>query len=334
MTIEIIPTQPDSLDLIARELARDPHLKSRHTQRGYAADLAAFEAWRSGRILSKLLVEEYAAELQAAGRSPNTINRILAAIRWWARCVADLAQEDTILLADQVEIFTKQANRVAMISNVKGIRPRKGRQITSAELAALMQTCEVDPHPAGVRDAAMIALAWATGCRRDEIASLTLADFMPSGDALGTPEGADTGDLLIKGKGDKVRLMYIYNGVYFALVDWLAIRGRDPGPLFCAINKGNRIQTEQTVSGEAMRQILNNRIEQAVVNPMTWHDFRRSFAGNLLDGGTDLVTVQKLMGHVSPTTTSNYDRRGGEVNRMAVKALFVPYHSKGKRGTP
>jgi site-specific recombinase XerD len=61
------------------------------------------------------------------------------------------------------------------------------------------------------------------------------------------------------------------------------------------------------------------------VNPLTWHDFRRTFAGNLLNGGSDLVTVQKLMGHASPTTTSNYDRRGDEVNRNAERALFVPY---------
>jgi integrase len=41
---------------------------------------------------------------------------------------------------------------------------------------------------------------------------------------------------------------------------------------------------------------------------------------------TDLVTVQKLAGHSDPRTTSNYDRRGDEMKRKAVKTLFVPYH--------
>jgi len=59
-----------------------------------------------------------------------------------------------------------------------------------------------------------------------------------------------------------------------------------------------------------------------------WSDFRRTFAGNLLDNGNDLVTVQKLMGHASPTTTANYDRRGEEVRRKASKTLHVPYQQR------
>jgi site-specific recombinase XerD len=55
------------------------------------------------------------------------------------------------------------------------------------------------------------------------------------------------------------------------------------------------------------------------------HDFRRTFAGNLLDSGNDLVTVQKLMGHASPTTTAAHDRCGEEVKRRASRSLHVPY---------
>jgi len=83
-----ITTLPDA---ITQELGRDPSLKSDHSKRAYRADLAAFERWRSGRPITRLLVEQYAAELQALGLSPNTINRRLAAIRWWARRLVDLA---------------------------------------------------------------------------------------------------------------------------------------------------------------------------------------------------------------------------------------------------
>lgn len=67
-------------------------------------------------------------------------------------------------------------------------------------------------------------------------------------------------------------------------------------------------------------------------NPSPWHDFRRSCAGNLLDGGIDLATVQKLTGHSSPITTSDYDRRGEDVKKRAVRTLYVPYKRQRAKG--
>ena len=66
------------LTTIENELTRDPHLASNNTKRGYRYDLTAFEAWRQHRPVTEVLVEEYAAHLQAEGRSPKTINRVLA----------------------------------------------------------------------------------------------------------------------------------------------------------------------------------------------------------------------------------------------------------------
>ena len=185
-----------------------------------------------------------------------------------------------------------------------------------------MQACQADETPAGARDAAIIALAWATGARRSELAELQLSNFIKTAD--------DEGDLTIHGKGDKTRTVYIYNGAAAALADWLTLRGNDDGPLFYAVNKGGRVIVGHGVSDEALAQMLGKRAEQAQVENITWHDFRRSFAGNLLDNGNDLVTVQKLMGHSSPTTTSNYDRRGDEIKRKASKSLHVPYHKRAR----
>ncbi len=71
-----------TLRQIKREIERDPQLKSDNTKRGYLHDLGAFEEWRAGRPMTKLLVEEYVAKLQAETKSPNTINRVLASVRW------------------------------------------------------------------------------------------------------------------------------------------------------------------------------------------------------------------------------------------------------------
>lgn len=305
------------------EIKRDPRLKSLHTQRGYLHDLAAFENWRAGRPATRLLVEQYAAELQESRLSPTTINRKLAALRWYARRLAALAQERIPASAEDARYqaaIVAQAERIAATPGVRGTRQQKGRHISPGELAALMAACENDTTPAGLRDSALIALAWSTGLRRDELGGLVLADWTP---------GADSdGDLIVRGKGDKVRSAYVYNGAYSALVDWLTIRGNDPGPVFCVIGKGGKIHQAESLTGESLRLVLDKRRNQAGVKPLTWHDFRRTFAGNLLDNGQDLATVQKLMGHSSPITTSNYDRRGEEVKRKAIKTLHVPYRGR------
>jgi site-specific recombinase XerD len=302
---------------------RDPRLKSIHTRRGYLADLESFEEWRNGRYLTRSLVEEFAAMLQSAGRSPNTINRKLSAIRWYARRL--------VMLIEEIPAFTDQeqrqraemiaqAERVASVDDVRGERELRGRHLGAGELQALMAACENDPTPAGARDAAIFALSWVAGLRRDEIAGLAIEDYQRV--------DRSSADLKVRGKGDKPRTAYLFEGAYRALVDWLKIRGDQPGSIFCVIDKGGNLDVDHHLSGEAMRLILEKRIEEAKTQHLTWHDFRRTFAGNLLDAGTDLATVQKLMGHKDPTTTSNYDRRGEEVKRRAVKTLFVPYRGR------
>ncbi len=317
----ITTKQTAILTQIERELARDPRLKSHNTRRGYRTDLQAFEVWRNGRATTKLLVEEYAAMLQDAGKAPNTINRALASIRWWVRKVGDLSYEDSTLTRETREEITIQAARVASIEDVTGTRKQKGRHISTGELDALMTVCGNDQTTTGARDAAITALAWVTGARRSELASLTLEDW--------TQTEPEAGEITIRGKGDKTRDGFIEDGALDALQDWLTIRGSEPGPLFYAIRKGGHVQIGKSLSGESLSQTLAKRQKQAKISKKTtWHDFRRTFAGNLLDGGTDLVTVSKLMGHSTPGITAMYDRRGKETQRRAIKTLHVPYRKR------
>jgi site-specific recombinase XerD len=310
-----ITTQSKTRELIPQLLENDPRLISKHTTRQYKSDLFDFEDWRDGRTLTKTLVESYAAKLQAEGKSPNTINQRLAAIRWYARKMSDLA----IDYQDDPEL-ARQAARVATVKDVKGERPERGRHIEQGELSGLIDACTSDSSPAGIRDAAIIALAWSTGLRRDEISRIELSDL--------TNRNEDGLDIAIVGKGGKVRVAYVNDGALAAILDWLQLRGNEPGRLFVEVNKAGKIG-QGKLSGEALRLMLEKRSKQAKLSkPIAWHDFRRTFAGNLWDAKIDGSTIQKLMGHASQNQTAKYDRRPEATRRAAVKVLHVPYTRK------
>ena len=74
--------------------------------------------------------------------------------------------------------------------------------------------------------------------------------------------------------------------------------------------------------------MLDRRAEQAGVKSLGWHDLRRTVAGDLLDGGTDIATVAKVLGHASVQTTVRYDRRDSRAVEKALRARHVPYRRR------
>ncbi len=235
--------------------------------------------------------------------APGTVNLCLSALRGVAREAYGLR-----LMSGE------DYQRLLLVKGVRGERLPAGRCLASGEIAALMAACARDQSPAGVRDAAIVGCLYVGGLRRSEIGTLQRADYNP-----------DTGDLVVRGKGDKERMVHINNGAGAAMRDWLALRGDDPGQLFWPINKGGRLHLGR-LSGQAVYGIVRKRASEAGVKAFSPHDLRRTFVGDLLDAGADVVTVQQLAGHASVTTTQRYDRRPEEARRKAAGLLHLPYY--------
>ncbi|MDP9352345.1 MAG: hypothetical protein M3P51_12490, partial [Chloroflexota bacterium] len=98
--------------------------------------------------------------------SPATANTALATLRGVLKAAADLGY-----MSDQE---FRACMRVRLIG---GEQLLAGRPARPAEIAALLDACERDPSPAGVRDAAIIAVLHGTGMRRAELAALEVRDY-------------------------------------------------------------------------------------------------------------------------------------------------------------
>lgn len=303
------------------EIERDPRLKSAHTRRQYRAALGTFEAWRNGRIYSRTLVEEYAADLHKAGKSPDTIKQAIAVIKWWIRRCIELAHEQ--LPREQAEEFEYKVSRILAIEEkavAKGKRLPAGRHVEIFELTALLEACVSDPSPAGVRDTAMFGIVSHTATRNEELRAITIADITY------TQSGADI--KIQHGKGDKAREISVDGDTLAALNAWIDLRGVAKGPLFCPIRRGGNIAAGHPISYEATRQILYKRFIQSTLSKsFTWHDFRRTVVGMLFDNGVDVSTAMGITGHVDAQTIMKYDRRPANRRKEALQGISIPYKS-------
>lgn len=267
---------------------------------GNAADPMLID-WASLRYQHTAAIRVRLAEVYR----PATANKILSALRGTLREAWRLG----LMSADDL-------HRAIDLKRIKGETLPAGRELSRGEIKALMHACSQDPTPAGTRDAAIIALMYSTGLRRDEVVELSIDDYDP-----------ETGDLVIHGKRNKDRSAYLENGQYEAMRDWLAIRGTEEGPLFLAINKGGKIHGGKLTS-QAIYNMLFKRAQEAEVKSFSPHDLRRTWITHQIANGADLVTLSKLAGHSDVKTTARYDRSPEDAKRKVAGLIHVPYKSR------
>lgn len=238
-----------------------------------------------------------------SGYAPSTANKTLAAVRGVLRQAFALGQIDP-----------ERYQRAISVRSVRGERLARGRAVTQDELKMMFAACDVSTV-AAARDAALLAVAYGAGLRRSEINRLDLSDYDKA-----------TGKLIIRGKGNKERLAYATNGSLLALAKWTSVRGSHPGPLFLPVNKADRIE-HRRMTEQAVYMILRRLGQKAKIEKFSPHDLRRTFIGDLLDAGADIVTVQALAAHASVSTTARYDRRPERTRQRAAEMIHVPFLS-------
>ena len=218
---------------------------------GGDADIDTF-AWASLRFSHTTALRAALGRAVTEGRyAPATANKHLAALR------------GALKMAWRMEMMTTDDYlRAVDLRPIAGSRLPAGRDVAHGELDALLATCGVDDRPAGIRDGAVIALAYLSGLRRGELAALQRADV-----------DVDPPALRVIGKGGKERLVPLSPTVGPFLEAWLELRGDSPGPFFCPIDRAGTLRLPRAMTGEAIRQLLGRRRLAAGLAAMSPHDF-------------------------------------------------------------
>ncbi len=267
---------------------------ARNTRLAYGRDLLDFADWaeRHGHALVTLgreQVEAYLIGCDAQGLSKATRARRLSSIRQLYRFAHDEGWRD-----DNPALRLKGPGKAASLP----------KTLSQDEVVRLLDAARIYGRTPSerLRNIALMEILYATGLRVTELVSL--------------PQAAVRGDprmILVRGKGNKERMVPLSPPARTAIADWLQILDQEaeilqksgkavPRQLFPGRGAEGHL-TRQNFFAMIKAIALRAGIDPARVTP---HVLRHAFATHLLQGGADLRVIQTLLGHADVATTEIY----------------------------
>lgn len=246
----------------------------------------------------------------AATMKKNTQNYHLIALRRFLKYL--MKRGVPALSPDRIELAKVGQRQLELITSGEldkllqaPLRDKKGERLTNPDVAAL-------------RDKAILELFFSTGLRLAELCSLN-SDLDISRD-----------EFSIRGKGEKIRVVFLSDSAREALRTYLAARKDMDEPLFVPLsrNKGKGTdkhgQSGRLTPRSIERMVKQYAIQAGISRKVTPHVLRHSFATDLLENGADIRSVQVMLGHANIQTTQIYTH----VTDRQLRDIHKKFHSK------
>ena len=194
--------------------------------------------------------------------------------------------------------------------------------ITPTELNRLIESASgVDTK--SLRDRAILELLFSTGLRVSELCALD-SDIDLTRD-----------ELSVRGKGDKVRVVFLSETAKNAVKAYLKARKDMDDALFVnvplefkpkdGVEKKTSTRTPTRLTSRSVERMIKIYAAKAgITKKVTPHVLRHSFATDLLNNGADIRSVQQLLGHASIITTQIYTH----VTDAQLREVHKKFHSR------
>jgi site-specific recombinase XerD len=191
--------------------------------------------------------------------------------------------------------------------------------LTREELEKLFRYAD-DGKQIGLRNRAILEMLYSTGLRISELVNLDRQNI-----------DFDKGEFSVRGKGKKVRIVFMSDRAKSWLKEYLDSRDDNYDPLFINHRRPrNKKKGDLDLTGQH-RRLTEYTIQEMVrvtgakagiIKHVTPHTIRHSFATELLLNGADIRSVQEMLGHSSITTTQIYTH----ITNNKLKEIHQKFH--------
>mgnify|MGYP001576719343 CR=1 FL=1 len=190
------------------------------------------------------------------------------------------------------------------------IQQRQIELVEMDDLNRLLAAPDGD-HLRAFRDKAVLELLFSTGLRLSELCKLDrYLNF-------------DRGELTVRGKGDKLRLVFVSTTAQEALKKYLDKRPDTIDKLFVSLDKKGKVIGP--ISPRAVQRLVSFYARKAgITRRLTPHGLRHLFATELLMNGADIRSVQEFLGHANISTTQIYTH----ITNKHLKDIHKEFHGK------
>ena len=290
--------------------------RSKKTVENYARYLGRFLAWSKapapGAITTDL-VRNYRLYLNRISPPLKKITQSyhLIALRNFLKYLAK--RDVKTLTADKIELAKAGDRAIDFLENEE-----VERLLDSASGNSLKT----------LRDKAILELLFSTGLRVSELCSLNRESV-----------NIKRGEFAVRGKGDKLRVVFLSETARRALENYLAQRKDVDEALFVrnlkparqsagGSQKSNLKDSDLRLTPRSIQRLVKHYAAKAgIVKNIHPHTLRHSFATDLLRNGADLRSVQAMLGHANVTTTQIYTH----VTDTGLKEVHRAFHALRRR---